>query len=173
MNISNFTLYAKRYTLQKGFTLIEILVVIAIIGILSSVGLTAYTATQRNSRDARRKTDLETLRQTLELYKSTNSVYPNNPALSGLYSSEGSVKSALTGNGSGGPFISGSSYPKDPEVSSGNHYTYLGPDRSGTGKYLVCAHLESGGIVGDPCSIEDCGAFSEGAKKCNYSVTQP
>jgi len=62
--------------MRKGFSLIEILVVVAIIGVLSGIGITSYQAAIISSRDARRKADLENIRGALELYRSNNNTYP-------------------------------------------------------------------------------------------------
>ena len=50
----------------------------AIIGILSLVGVLAYSSNTRTARDAKRKADLEILRSALEMYRSNdpNSQYP-------------------------------------------------------------------------------------------------
>lgn len=62
---------------KQGFTLIELLVVIAIIGILITVGSVSYQRAVRLSRDSKRKTDLEQIRQALETYRSENGTYPS------------------------------------------------------------------------------------------------
>lgn len=62
--------------LKQGFTLIELLVVIAIISILISVGSVSYLRAIKLSRDSKRKTDLEQIRQALETYRSENGLYP-------------------------------------------------------------------------------------------------
>lgn len=62
--------------LKRGFTLIELLVVITIISILVTVGSVSYQRAVRLSRDSKRKTDLEQIRQALETYRSENGVYP-------------------------------------------------------------------------------------------------
>lgn len=49
-----------------GFTLVELMVVISIIAILSLIGLTLYNTTIRNSRDARRKGDIDAIASALE-----------------------------------------------------------------------------------------------------------
>ncbi|MDO8498062.1 MAG: prepilin-type N-terminal cleavage/methylation domain-containing protein [bacterium] len=59
-----------------GFTFIEIIVVTTIIGLLMSGAAVSYSVLTKNARDAKRKTDLETMRSSLELYKSTYGVYP-------------------------------------------------------------------------------------------------
>ena len=60
----------------RGFTLVELLVTIAIIGILSSIGLSTFTSAQRKSRDARRKNDLAAIAKALEVYYNDHSRYP-------------------------------------------------------------------------------------------------
>lgn len=51
---------------SKGFTLVELMVVIAIISILSVIGIVVYTSQQKNARDARRRADIEAIAQALE-----------------------------------------------------------------------------------------------------------
>jgi len=60
----------------KGFTLIELLVVIAIIGILIAAATVSYTKAQQKGRDGKRKADLASIQQALELYFQTNGKYP-------------------------------------------------------------------------------------------------
>lgn len=54
--------------LQRGFTLIEMLVVIAIISILIGIGINTFTIAQKKARDVKRKADLATLQKTLIAY---------------------------------------------------------------------------------------------------------
>lgn len=61
----------------KGFTLIEIVVVVSIISLLSAIGLTMYVEQQKNSRDAKRKSDLTLISGILQNYYSVNKVYPD------------------------------------------------------------------------------------------------
>lgn len=60
----------------KGFTLLEILVVVTIIGLLAAIGVVSYGSLLKGSRESRRKADLEQIRAALEIYKSANNVYP-------------------------------------------------------------------------------------------------
>lgn len=62
--------------LKKGFTLIELLVVIAIVGVLIAIGTSSYLTATKQSRDTKRKTDLEQIRQALETYRAESGVYP-------------------------------------------------------------------------------------------------
>ncbi|MBI3046370.1 MAG: type II secretion system protein [Candidatus Harrisonbacteria bacterium] len=61
---------------KKGFTLIETLVVVSIIGLLSSVFLVGLGGFRSRGRDARRIADLRQVQNALELYYSKNSAYP-------------------------------------------------------------------------------------------------
>lgn len=109
--------------MKKGFTLIELLVVIAIISILIAVGSISYTRAVQLSRDSRRKTDLEQIRQALETYRSENYSYPATGSLS-----------ALEPN-----YIT--DIPTDPKQGTGSYtYTYT---RSSTTTYTLCAELEN------------------------------
>lgn len=109
--------------MKKGFTLIELLVVIAIIGILIAVGSISYTRAVQLSRDSRRKTDLEQLRQALETYRSENASYPDDGSLSSLAPD----------------FIT--TIPTDPKAGTpGFAYTY---DRTTATTYSLCAELEN------------------------------
>jgi prepilin-type N-terminal cleavage/methylation domain-containing protein len=62
--------------MKKGFTLVELLVVIAIIGILSAVAVVSLGGIREKGRDARRLSDMDALKQAMELYKNENVGYP-------------------------------------------------------------------------------------------------
>ncbi len=62
---------------EKGFTLIELLVVIFIIGVLTAVVLPNLIGARQRGRDAKRKQDLESIKNALRLYYNDNQAYPD------------------------------------------------------------------------------------------------
>lgn len=71
----------------NGFTIIEILVVIAIIGILAAIGITSFTKIQIQARDKDRSSKATILAEALEKYYEQNGEYPNCSNISGVSSS--------------------------------------------------------------------------------------
>jgi type II secretion system protein G len=59
-----------------GFTFIELMVVIAIMGVLAALITGNYLSSLKRGRDARRKGDLEQVQRALEMYYEDNSAYP-------------------------------------------------------------------------------------------------
>lgn len=64
-------------TNTRGFTLVELLVVISIISLLSSVVLTSVNSARAKARDARRRADVNQVKLALELYYDANNKYPS------------------------------------------------------------------------------------------------
>lgn len=62
---------------QKGFTLVEILIVIGIIGLISSVVTISMAQARVKGRDSKRKSDLVQIQKALEIYYNTNNEYPH------------------------------------------------------------------------------------------------
>ena len=60
---------------RRGFTLVELMVVIAIIGILATIVTASFSKAQEKARDGRRQADLASLRNALELYYSESNRY--------------------------------------------------------------------------------------------------
>ncbi len=76
--VSAMWLSPKSLYRHKGFTLLELLVVIGIIVTLVGIGTVSFSAAQMKARNAKRKADLETLYKALEQYYSVcGFVYPD------------------------------------------------------------------------------------------------
>lgn len=64
----------KRFS--KGFTVVELLVVIVVIAILASITIVAYNGIQDQARFAKEQTDLKHINDAIIIYKSQNGQYP-------------------------------------------------------------------------------------------------
>jgi len=114
---------------EHGFTLIELIIVIIIVGILAAVGISQYSATVEKSRLAEAKTRIGTMRQLAYQY------YLENGSLDGIQYSDVGVDNTCASAGfyrySIG-FNSTTAYliaarctsdGKTPNVSKGYHYS--------------------------------------------------
>ena len=61
---------------QRAFTLLELLVVMAIMALLVGLGLRTFGTVQQKSRDGRRKQELQSISKSLELYYNDFKQYP-------------------------------------------------------------------------------------------------
>ena len=62
---------------QLGFTLVELLVVISVIGVLASIVLVSFTGSQKQARDTQRKSDVKQYQLALENFANKkNGLYP-------------------------------------------------------------------------------------------------
>lgn len=95
----------------QGFTIVELLIVIVVIGILAAITLVAYAGLQARARDNVRAQDFATLQKMIKLYETTNGSSP--------------IVSTYGGTGGGGwntsnlsawltPLSSVGTVPKDP-----------------------------------------------------------
>lgn len=140
---------------KKGFTFIEILVVVTIIGIITSMGMVMYTEFVKQSRDAKRKGDLENMRGALEMYKSKNNLYPTSiPSSNGLLFGTGDLCD-VPDCSSGGIYLK--KLPNDPKNPTYNYYY----SSSGSSDYVLGTYLEKGSSSN--CG-NNCGAI------CNYCM---
>lgn len=143
-----------------GFTLVELLVVISIIGILIGISVFGLQGARTSSRDAKRKADLEQIRSGLEIYRADCNVYPStlNLGSSVILRGNDSTPSCLSTN------IYISATPVDP-TSPNARYVY---SSSAGQTYNLCAALEQAPVPA--MSISGCGSCT---KTCNYKATNP
>jgi len=128
---------------NKGFTLLELLIVIALIGILVSLGAASYTAAQKKTRDARRQADMKAIQDAFEQY------YANN---NGNYPTSASCTADTTYLPAG--------VPKDPKTDVAYTITC---DATGS-TYCSCATME-GTTTGGNATDASC-TFGAGTYYC-------
>lgn len=143
---------------KKGFTLVELLIVIVVLGILVSISIVAYNGAQQRARDSRRHNDISELTKALEVYYSVNHKYPasggsttiNNTWSTTSDASWAAFQTAL------GPYMD-NNVPSDPistpntNVNAGigyNYAYYSSPTTSWCGAapnqlYVITYRLES------------------------------
>ncbi len=67
----------KKNKQKKGFTIIELLVVVAIIGLLAVIVVVVFSGTRARSRDTARLSDVNRIRAALDLYWQSAGIYPD------------------------------------------------------------------------------------------------
>eukprot|EP01114_Cavostelium_apophysatum_P007884 TRINITY_DN20097_c0_g1_i1.p2 TRINITY_DN20097_c0_g1~~TRINITY_DN20097_c0_g1_i1.p2 ORF type:complete len:147 (-),score=28.76 TRINITY_DN20097_c0_g1_i1:20-460(-) len=105
----------------RGFTLVEIMVVVVIIGILGALVVPKLLGRTGEARVTAARTDIATMMQALKLYKLDNQRYPSTEQ--GLQSLVTKPTSGPAANG----WKSGGYMEKLPKDPWGNAYQYLSP----------------------------------------------
>lgn len=140
----------RAFKAREGFTVVELLIVMALIAILSIGALVAWQSQFAKARDAQRKTDLDKMQIALRLYYEDNGRFPTADLME--------CRSTLMA-----PYLD--MVPCDPKNLGNNIYNYVS---DGPNKYVIYTNLE---YTGDRV-ITDIGCSSGcGPDNANYFVS--
>ena len=64
----------------KGFTIVELLIVIVVLGILATITVVAFSGVQQRARQSKLLSDIAIIKKEMEVYKSRNGDYPYCPS---------------------------------------------------------------------------------------------
>lgn len=135
---------------QQGFTIVELLIVIVVIGILAALVITTYTGIQAKARNSNRETDLNSLQTQLEAYFAESGHYPSRAEVNDAAWRATNMKS-LDAGALQDPQGSAQTLVDSPAAKS---YAYAVTNSGGTAcedadttcaKYTLTATLEGGG----------------------------
>ncbi len=144
-------------TKQAGFTIVELLIVIVVIGILAALVLNTFQGVQARARDTERKTDINAIATQLEAYYADYGHYPSGSTTvdtcgennAGTYSGDCSL-TVLTTRGLDAEALNQpdstaiSVVSTTPTPSNGNYYYYpTGCTNERCSSFTLYADLES------------------------------
>ena len=91
---------------QSGFTLVEILIVVIILGILAAIVIPQFTNASQDARKNSLTSQLQTIRSQLELYQvQHNGSYPTLAQLWGNMTAKSNADGTTTGTPTLGPYL--------------------------------------------------------------------
>jgi general secretion pathway protein G len=126
---------------SKGFTLIEMLIVIVVIAILALIVIPRLLGAGRKAKEATLRGDLHQLRNAIQQFEADCGDYPANTAqlMTQPSGGNGGTGIALDVNGWQGPYLrtSDNNLPKDPFTDSSTTWSYT----------AATGHIQSGSTL--------------------------
>jgi len=166
----------------KAFTLIELVVVIAIIGILTAFAVPNFMAARERARDIQRKNDLKQLQNVLEMYKLDYGKYPTNGLFDKMkeaasicwYNDTVQIGLGFGSTCAADKVVYMKKVLRDPNRVDLNGAYYYSSTDTDNYQYTLCTCLENlgdaDGVVGNCDSIYY--KCNDGTGK-NYTLTEP
>jgi type II secretion system protein G len=146
--------------MKKGFTLMEILIAIAIIAVLTAIGIVSYTSINKNARNAKRRSDVEQIRSALELYRADYGYYPAvNTMNMGVASNLNDDVVVVP------PFTPYLTIPTDPKGLDYMYKAIRNTVNSQYYEYCLAASMElASNTIDSTCGTESLGDYNYGRK---------
>ncbi len=134
---------------EKGFSLIELIVVMTIVAVITVIGVVSFSAAGVKSRDGRRMADLSKIQVALELYRQAYGSYPQSVSVVANL-----VPTYLQ------------AWPTDPKGSGFATYSYVSSGNPAF-SYSLMAYME------DTSTYNVNTGYQCGTNMCNYVVVNP
>ncbi|MFH1565775.1 MAG: prepilin-type N-terminal cleavage/methylation domain-containing protein [bacterium] len=137
----------------KGFTLVELLIVISIIGILAGVAIAVLNPNKirGKARDGVRKNDMAVIKGAIENYYAENNIYPDN--------------GSIPFGGVWGNYLK--LVPQDPLIAGGSSWTqYCYSSDVARNNFVLCAKVEDTNSVYVPSGVSPCGSIALAEAYC-------
>jgi prepilin-type N-terminal cleavage/methylation domain-containing protein len=172
---------------NRGFTLIELILVMAIIAILAVVGIGSYTQATLKARDTQRKNDLNQIAKALESFNNEVGRYPldddNGNMTCPDYANGSLVEASCYGSitadiGDSNKVVANKVYteavfmeklPIDPTL--GKRYIYE-KTSSGFSLYMAIENPEDRDVVVDDLGNKTTWDIDCGSVECNYKLSE-
>ncbi|AHB42069.1 hypothetical protein RAAC3_TM7C00001G0204 [Candidatus Saccharibacteria bacterium RAAC3_TM7_1] len=162
----------------RGFTIVELLIVVVVIAIMAAITVVAYNGIQQRARDSIRTADLAFLEKSLKLYYADNGNYMNAASNCGNGNGDGYTHFDYDGTGVRIPimdcFKNGGYITKNVEdpcfnktCSGQTKFTYL-KYTCGMGTFLY-AHME-GIPLSDTATDGTCASGIDTTENVNYYI---
>ncbi len=124
---------------KRGFTLVELMIVITVIAILATIAVVSFTRVQKQARDTKRKAEVKSLETALQAYYTEKNTYPVQAVSADIATA---LATPLTSTYINAMPISPNGVPA---TNANSAYHYVSVDGS---KYGLCAGLEISTVTG-------------------------
>lgn len=141
---------------QKGFTLIELMIVVVILGVLMSTILPRLTGAQARARDQGRISDINNISAALTVFYDDNGLYPGPSAANNNETSECLAQTGAPDTVSAklGIYLDSNQVPVDPQPNANTYlcgtldkgrywYSAMIKDGIANNSFILCADMET------------------------------